>query len=111
MHLSYSFEKSHVFNIECGKKLRSTERQDLGLGNSSINLLLIEECSGQNIIKCRSLKFENHGHGFSCSGNMLLSFFKDSKVMTHYTFTIIYTIANVKFIYFKFVFFNLYYHL
>lgn len=33
----------------------------------------------------------------------------DSKVQ--YTFTIIYTIANVKFIYFKFLFFNLYYHL
>lgn len=60
---------------------RFIEKQDLGLnsGNSSINLLLIEECGGQNSIKCRSLKFENHGHGFSCSGNMLLSFFKTQK--------------------------------
>lgn len=38
------------------KKLRFTEKQDLGLnsGNSSIDLLLIEEHSGQNSIKCRS---------------------------------------------------------
>lgn len=40
---------------------------------------------------------------------LFLRHFNDSKV--HDTFTIIYTIANVKFIYFKFVLFNLYYHL
>lgn len=62
-------------------KRRFIEKDNLGLnsGNSGINLLLIEERSGQNSIKSRSLKFENHGHGFSCSGNMLLSFFKTQK--------------------------------